>query len=199
MRARSLTLWSLGALAGLAVLSSAQRYSAINVDRVLMEIRLGSSLSSMQGTYPPTATFPKSGELNGGVERIYIRRYDCRTFPLGVDVIRLELSRGSIVSVKAVFDIEQTNKEPLEMMVRDLSQKYGEPFREGMTYYWRDERTMLSAYDEQVPSVTKKKRVELRTAIELIDLEGYPKPEIVDPSRKRRDFGTIYKRLIGGY
>lgn len=163
-----------------------------------MDIRLGSSISALQKTYPPTATFPKSGELNGGVERIYIRRYDCRTFPLGVDSIRLELVNGGVVSVKAVFDIEQTNKEPLEMMVRELSQKYGEPFRNGMTYYWRDERTMLSAYDEQVPSVVKKKVVELRTAIELVDLDGYPQPQ-VRSRRREGSFDTIYKRLIGGY
>ena len=197
MGPRSLRVLGLGALALLAAIASAQnRYSSILIDRVLMDIRLGSSLSALKKTFPPTSTFPKHGELNGGVERIYIRRYDCRTFPLGVDVIRLELVNGSVVAVKAVFDIQQTNRESLEIMVRELSQKYGEPFRDGMTYRWRDERTLLSAYDEQIPSTSKKKRVELRTAIELLDLDGYPRPP--EPKRKS-SYDTIYRRLIGGY
>jgi hypothetical protein len=153
------------------VLLAAQN-AAIPINRVLMEIRLGSSLNRVKRIYPPAQTWHITREPNGGVARIQLRRPDCRTFPIGVDRISLETLDDRVVRVKAVFDAVQTRKEPLEGLVAQLSGQYGEPRRIEMTYSWQDGHTLLRAFDEPLP-LADRNSVELRTAIEIVDMDVY--------------------------
>ena len=136
-----------------------------------MSVRLGSSLSAIKKVYPPTKPWPSKREPNEGVDRIQLHLEDAKYFPVGVEQIIVDMRRGEVVKVKAVFDTDQTRKQPLSALVKDLSQQYGEPRRIGMTYGWQDDQSLLKAYD--APVKKKDGSVSLRTAIELSDLAAF--------------------------
>lgn len=77
-----------------------------------------------------------------------------------------------MIRVKAIYDARRTRKEPLESLVTRLSEQYGAPRRMEMTYTWQDEHTLLRAFDEALP-LSGGRGVELRTAIELVDMDVY--------------------------
>lgn len=160
------------ALASLCYVLSWAQTPAAPIHRILMEIRLGDSLSQVKKTYPPSQPWHMSQEPNGGITRIQVQRTDCQLFPVGVDRISLETLGDRVIEVKAVFDAAHTRKQPLTTLVTELSEQYGAPSRMNMTYGWQDNHTLIKAFDEALP-LKKGKGVELRTAIELIDLDVY--------------------------
>jgi hypothetical protein len=148
------------------------------IHRVLMEIYLGASLRQVQKTYPPVQSWPTTQEPNSGITRILVHRADTKLFPPGVDWISLEMLDGRVIKIKAIFDPHQTRKQPVAEVVKGLSELYGEPKRKRMTYGWQDSHTSIRIFDEMIPlPKSNGKSVELRTAIELADLdvrEGRP-------------------------
>jgi len=147
--------------------------AAVPIHRVLMNVELGTGINDVKKTYPPIKPWPMTRELNGRVVRIQLQRPDSKVFPIGVDRISLRVLGEQVIMVKAVFDAAQTRKESLADLVRQLAAQYGEPRRIGMTYGWQDDHTLLKAYDEPLP-LPKSKGVELRTAVEIVDLDAYP-------------------------
>ncbi|MBI3548780.1 MAG: hypothetical protein HY078_07070 [Elusimicrobia bacterium] len=165
-------------LAALACLPCGRRSAgafediSVPIQRILVNITLGNKLKHVKTLCPPSREWPTIMEPGGEISRVMIERSYARNFPDHVAALQLGVRYGKLVRIKAVFDAEQTHKEPLETMVVKLSTMYGEPRRQGYAYVWRDSRTVLRASNEELPTADGAS-VQLHASLEVMDADTY--------------------------
>ncbi|TBR20707.1 hypothetical protein EPO15_12335 [bacterium] len=117
------------------------------VQRYLESLKLGDKIEHVRIVYPPVPDkdWSKSREPFGGVERIRIQRGQAKYLPEAVEAMTLGFRRGRLVTLEVLYGREFSKKKPLERLVSDLSLEYGEPRRQGESYFWWDDATVLTA------------------------------------------------------
>lgn len=140
------------------------------VQRYLESVKLGDRLESILIIYPPNpkSDWTKSRELSGGVERIHIQRGQAKYLPDVVESMTLGFRRGRLVTLEVLYGRDFSKKKPLERLVSDLSLEYGEPRRQGESYFWWDDATALVAAQVFQPHPSGKGE-ELRSSLSVMD------------------------------
>lgn len=142
--------------------------TAVAIQRLLVNLKLGNWMGTVKTVYPPTRDWPSIMDPGGEVKRYTIERSYARGFPDDVETLRLGFYGRKLVRIQAIFDRDRTRKEPLEELVVTLSTTYGEPRRRGMTFIWRDGDTVLRAFNEELPSPDGS-GMEMRVSMEIMD------------------------------
>lgn len=157
-------------LALLAALPLPARAEAdsIPVQRHLESLKLGDRPEDVRVIYPPVREWEKSRELSGGVERIIIQKGQAKYLPETVESMTLRFRRHRLVHLEVVYGRDFSKKKPLERVVVDLSLQYGEPRRQGESYFWWDSATALVASTTPQPDPSGKGEV-LRTTLAVMD------------------------------
>ena len=151
-----------------ALRSSAEEEESVPIQRYLESLRLGDYLKEVQLVYPPVREWPSYREPGGSITKFHVERAYAKYMPYEVDVIRLGMRWGRLVHLQIVYSDKYAREKPLEKLVVDLSLIYGEPIRRGMVYSWQDGRTLLRAFNEEMPSPDGR-AIEMRTSLEIMD------------------------------
>ena len=153
-----------------ALLALPLRAEVPPVQRSLESLKLGDRLENVLIIYPPLpkTDWSKSRELFGGVERIHIQRGQAKYLPDAVESMTLGFRRGRLVTLEVRYGKDFSKKKPLERLVSDLSLEYGEPRRQGETYFWWDAATALVASQVLQPHPSGKGE-ELRSSLSVMD------------------------------
>ncbi|TPW18955.1 MAG: hypothetical protein FD126_3170 [Elusimicrobia bacterium] len=146
------------------------------VQRSLESLKLGDKLEHVKIVYPPVPNkeWSKSREPFGGVERVHIQGGQAKHLPEAVEHLILGFKRGRLVTLEVRYAREFSKKKPLERLVSDLSLEYGEPRRQGESYFWWDESTVLVASQVLQPHPSGQGE-ELRSSLSVMD-RAYFKP-----------------------
>lgn len=158
----------LALLAALPGLPAAAQADAVPVQRYLESLKLGDRLEDVRVIYPPVRDWSKSREPSGGVERIIIQRGQAKYLPEVVESMTLGFRRNRLVQLEVIYGRDFSKKKPLERVVGDLSLQYGEPRRQGESYFWWDSATALVAATAAQPDPSGKGEV-LRTTLSVMD------------------------------
>ena len=159
-----------------ALLSLPSRAESPTVQRALENLKLGDKIEHVRIVYPPVPNkeWSKSREPFGGVERIHIQRGQAKHLPDAVEYLMLGFRRGRLVTLEVRYGREFSKKKPLERLVSDLSLEYGEPRRQGESYFWWDDSTVLVASQVLQPDHSGEGS-ELRSSLSVMD-RGYFRP-----------------------
>lgn len=153
---------------------AARAEDPVRIQRHLESLKLGDRFEDIKVIYPPKQDWSKSREPSGGLERIIIQRTQAKYVPEAVESMVLGLKRGRLVRLEVVYGRDFSKKNPLESLVGDLSLQYGEPRRQGETYFWWDSDTVLAASLTAQPDPSGK-GTELRSTLSLME-RGYFNP-----------------------
>lgn len=157
-------------LAVLALAAQAAPPEIPPVQRSIESLKLGDKLEHVKLVYPPVPNreWSKSREPFGGVERIHIQRGQAKHLPDAVDFLLLGFKRGRLVTLEVRYGREYSKKRPLHLLVADLSLEYGEPRRQGESYFWWDDSTVLVATQVLQPHPSGDGE-ELRSSLSVMD------------------------------
>ncbi|MBI5595120.1 MAG: hypothetical protein HY928_03420 [Elusimicrobia bacterium] len=144
------------------------------IQRHLENLKLGDRVEDVKTIYPPKQEWSKSREPSGGLERIIIQSAQAKYIPEAVESMVLGFKRGRLVRMEVVYGRAFSKKKPLETLVGDLSLEYGEPRRQGETYFWWDSATVLTAASAAQPDPSGK-GTELSSTLSLME-RGYFNP-----------------------
>lgn len=156
------------------VLPAARAEDPVRIQRHLESLKLGDRFEDVKVIYPPKQDWSKSREPSGGLERIIIQSAQAKYIPEAVESMVLGFKRGRLVRLEVVYGRDFSKKNPLETLVGDLSLQYGEPRRQGETYFWWDSDTVLAA-SNTAQSEPSGKGTELRSTLSLME-RGYFNP-----------------------
>ena len=153
-----------------ALLSLPAWGQSITVQRSLESLKLGDRLENVVIIYPPISKtdWSKSMEPFGGVKRIHIQRGQAKYLPDAVETLTLGFKRGRLVTLEVLYGKDFSKKKPLERLVSDLSLEYGEPRRQGESYFWWDDSTVLVASQVLQPNPSGNGE-ELRSSLSVMD------------------------------
>lgn len=165
---RAAVLAAVACAALLAPPSRAEFDEDVPIQRYLVNLRLGDIMKEIKQIYPPVRDWPSYLEPGGSITRVHIERPYAKYFPRDADILRLGMRRKQLVHIQVVFDEKYTHDKHLEDLVVDLSLIYGNPRRTGMVYAWQDGRTVLRAFNSEVPS-RDGRAIEMRTTLEIFD------------------------------
>ena len=146
--------------------SGAEEEERRPIQRQLENVGLGDSLRRVRKLYPPLRQWAPVREGGGELLRYELERGSAKNLGPEIELLRVGARDGRVSRVQAVYDERCATRKPLEELVVDLSMKYGEPTRRGMVYSWRDQRTLLRVFNEELPSADGKS-TRVRPSIEL--------------------------------
>lgn len=138
------------------------------LQRYLVSLKLGDNMAQIEQVYPPTRQWSKFKEPGGKVVRYTVDRGFAKWFPVKVSTVRLGMRFGRLVHIQVVYDRDHSREKPLNELVVDLSLLYGEPRREGESYFWSDSNTVLCASHAEILGATGDSK-EFRTSLELME------------------------------
>lgn len=144
------------------------------IQRALESLKLGDKLESVRIVYPPVPNrgWSESMEPFGGVRRLLIQRGQAKYLPDAVETLTLGFRRGRLVTLEVLYGREFSKKKPLSRLVSDLALDYGEPRRQGETYFWFDDATVLVASQAVQPDPSGDGG-DLRTTLSVMDREFF--------------------------
>jgi hypothetical protein len=158
------------ALLGAAVVCA----ETVRIQRYLASLQLGDTLDVVRRIYPPARDWSSHLEPGGEVRRYEIGRAFAKSFPVGVETLRLGLRRNRLVHVQLIYDLDTSRKKPVDELVVDYALAYGEPRRTGRAFWWSDGDTILRVSEVAVPVLDAgREAAELRTSAELMSAEVY--------------------------
>ena len=180
----------------------AQELETVPIRRSLEGFSLGDRFGKVKKLIPPAKIWEGLRDRARGVVFFRLTPELTESFPKQVRELglgfkggrlrrkgrRLKYRGGKLAFLKVIYDSKRTKETPLSELVVALSMDYGPPQSEGTVYMWKDKKTVLRAFLEEVPVKEKpgkkKKRrpsrkrrrakVELLVSLQVMNADLYP-------------------------
>lgn len=158
-------------LAGTLAPARADDDEDVVIPRHLNYLYLGDTLEDVQKIFVPAQEWPSYREPRHRVNRIRIERSFLKKPERDVDVMWLGMRRNRLVELQLIYDARATRRRSVDAVVREMSQRFGDPACEDGRCWWSDGKTVMRVFYAEVPANNEDgtRGVELRTSIQLAE------------------------------